>query len=434
MDYQVAFYQDSWPIEGKASTADIVEQVINTRDAAMSQLRLPSSQEGKIDLVSCGIWLKVRTDRPREEGQLTTAFVSVKDKGLHRPVPFSFTREPLAETQIRLIELFPGARGEGLRAILHSVDLVSSPAFDALSYVWGNREVQDTIILGDDSFKRERISASVHAALTELRRPDTSRFIWVDALCIDQHNILERNHQVRIMGTIFASAAQVIIWLGEATEHSKSGIQTLQFIAEGKAFEENPPWKDNPPEVIQKGLTDILSRNWFRRIWTVQEAALSSRKTVMICSDGSFCEWSAAPHCVSLFIRGLKFAAVTADWTENGLAGSDDLGLTGVDLTGIIDLLGQQLQQSVRSKGLNRAGLEPDLLDIAYEVKGKQCVDPRDRLYGILGLAVIRGSDEYHQLQPDYSKTLQQVQDDFRQILLEAAKREPEAWVLAQQA
>jgi hypothetical protein len=142
------------------------------------------------------------------------------------------------------------------------------------------------------------------------------------------------------MGTIFASAAQVIIWLGNATEHSKFGMQTLQFIAQGKASEENPPWKAEAPEVIQNGLVDILSRDWFKRIWTVQEAALSSRMTVMICSDGSFCEWSAAPACVSLFIRGLKFAAVTTDWTENGLAGSDHLGLTGVDLTGIIDLLG----------------------------------------------------------------------------------------------
>jgi hypothetical protein len=177
MDYQVAFYQDLWRIEGNASTADIIEQVINTRDAAILQLRLPSSQEGKVGLISCGIWLKARTDRPREEGQLTTAFVSVKDKGLHRPVPFSFIREPLAGTQIRLIELLPGVRGEGLRAILHSVDLVRSPAFDALSSVWGNPEVQDTITLGNDSFGRERITANLHAALTELRRPDTSRFI-----------------------------------------------------------------------------------------------------------------------------------------------------------------------------------------------------------------------------------------------------------------
>jgi hypothetical protein len=95
-------------------------------------------------------------------------------------------------------------------------------------------------------------------------------------------------------------------------------MQTLQFIAEGKAFEDNPGWKDKPQEVIHKALTDILSCAWFKRILTVQEAALLSCKTVLLCSDGSACKWSAIPTCVSLFIRGLKFAAVTADWNENG--------------------------------------------------------------------------------------------------------------------
>ncbi|KAJ9612338.1 hypothetical protein H2200_003935 [Cladophialophora chaetospira] len=433
MNYQVAFYQESWEIEGKAKTADIVEKVINNRDAAISQLRLPGGQEGNVDHVSCGIWLKVRTDHQQQAGQNTTAFVSVKDRGLHRPVPFSYIREPLKETQIRLIELVPDSWYEPLRAKLHSFDLDNAPAFYALSYVWGNPEVDDTILLGDQTFKRERITANLHAALTQMRRHDTARFIWVDALCIDQQNLQERNHQVQIMGTIFASAAQVVIWLGEATQHSSFGLQTLQYIAEGKAFEDNPPWKSKPPEVIQMGLIDVLRRAWFHRIWTVQEAALSSCKTVMICGDGSFCEWSADPASVSLFIRGLKFAAVTPDWNENGFAGSRDLGLAAVDLTGIITLLGQQLQQALKRRGVKAAALEPDLLDIAYEVKDKQSTDPRDRLYAILGLAEIRGADNVHQLRPDYAKSLHQVHEEFRQILLEAARREPLWWATAEE-
>ena len=377
--------------------------------------------------------MKVRTDHPREAQQTTTAFVSVKDRGLHRPVPFSYIRGPLKDTQIRLIELLPGVGGP-LRAKIQRFDLEKAPAFHALSYVWGHPEVENTILLGHHSFKQERITGNLHAALTEIRRPGQSRFVWVDALCIDQQNLEEKNKQVQIMGTIFASAAEVIIWLGEATEHSKWGMRILQVIAEGKAFEDNPPWKNNPPEVIQKGLIDILSRPWFHRIWTVQEAALSSRKTIMVCGDGSFCEWSAVPASVSLFVRGLKFAAVTADWNENGFFGSRDLGLVGVDLTGIINLLGQQLQQGIRRNGIKVAGLAPDLLDIAYEVKDKESTDPRNKFYAILGLALIRGADQDHQLRPDYTKTLYEVQDDFRRILLETAKKEPEIWAMAKLA
>ena len=84
MDYQVAFYQDSWQVGGPTSTADVIRHTIDRRDVAISQLRLPEGQEGNIDYVSCGVWLKVRTDHPRAAGQTSTAFVSVKDKGLHR--------------------------------------------------------------------------------------------------------------------------------------------------------------------------------------------------------------------------------------------------------------------------------------------------------------------------------------------------------------
>ena len=100
-------------------------------------------------------------------------------------------------------------------------------------------------------------------------------------------------------------------------------------------------------------------------------AAPSSCKTAMVCGDGSFCEWSTAPTSRSLFIRGLKFAAVTADWNENGFSGSGHLGLAGVDLTDNISLLGQQLHQVIRRKGIKTSGLGPDLLGVAYKIKDK---------------------------------------------------------------
>jgi hypothetical protein len=81
MDYQVAFLQDSWEVEESIDYEDVIKQVIGTRDEAIKQLQLPGSQDGKVDHVECGIWLKVRTDRPHLAAT-STAFVSVKDKGL----------------------------------------------------------------------------------------------------------------------------------------------------------------------------------------------------------------------------------------------------------------------------------------------------------------------------------------------------------------
>ena len=42
----------------------------------------------------------------------------------------------------------------------------------------------------------------------------------------------------------------------------------------------------------------------------------------------------------------------------------------------------------------------------------------------------VKGTDKDHQLRPDYTKTVNQVQDDFRWMLLEAAKKAPKRWLL----
>lgn len=38
--------------------------------------------------------------------------------------------------------------------------------------------------------------------------------LFIDAICIDQQNLKEQNHQVGLMSTIFARASKVIMWLG----------------------------------------------------------------------------------------------------------------------------------------------------------------------------------------------------------------------------
>ena len=284
MDYHVSFFQDSWEVKKPIRTEDVVQRVIDTRDAAIKGLQLPGPQEGKVDGVESGIWLKVRTDRPTP-GSTTTAFVSVKDKGLHRPIPFQFFHKLLGPDQIRLLELRPGSESDPLRGRVIEVDLERAPAYTALSYVWGSPEAADTILLGHVSEKPERIVKNLSCALKQMRLTEKPRLIWTDAICIDQNNMVEKSSQVSMMGKIFASATEVLIWLGNKTGASQIGMKVLRYLAEGRGFEENPPWETLLPELVRQGLEDILQRGWFHRIWTVQEAALSSRLTTVKCGE-----------------------------------------------------------------------------------------------------------------------------------------------------
>ena len=117
---------------------------------------------------------------------------------------------------IRVLELLPAA---SLHRKLHcglvetSVD--DPLPFDALSYVWGYPQGDKPLICGGQTIL---ITENCELALRYLRRKDRKVLLWVDAVCIDQYSVLERNHQVSVMGSIYHKAKNVIIWLGCGSE------------------------------------------------------------------------------------------------------------------------------------------------------------------------------------------------------------------------
>lgn len=103
---------------------------------------------------------------------------------------------PLTEPDgMRLLLLLPAAdRAEELRgSLLHtclaecSYDILS--CYTALSYVWGNPALIESIILDGTMVN---ITANLATALRDMRDPSRTHRIWADALCIDQANLGER--------------------------------------------------------------------------------------------------------------------------------------------------------------------------------------------------------------------------------------------------
>ena len=93
-----------------------------------------------------------------------------------------------------------------------------------LSYNWGPADPRYTIrINGLDFQVRQNLQDFLNIARAAL----SERPLWVDAICIDQENIAERNHQVRLMGTIYGKAQSVIVWLGCANEDLRNLFEFL---------------------------------------------------------------------------------------------------------------------------------------------------------------------------------------------------------------
>jgi hypothetical protein len=64
------------------------------------------------------------------------------------------------------------------------------------------------------SGRKLNITTNLFDALKRLRLPDADRVLWVDAICINQFDLEEKNIQVPLMKDIYSKASVVLIWLG----------------------------------------------------------------------------------------------------------------------------------------------------------------------------------------------------------------------------
>jgi len=136
----------------------------------------------------------------------------------------SFAYHDLSQSrrEIRLLSILPGQLSDPIECQLQPHSLDERPVYEALSYVWGDSSNKLQIRLGGCPF---HITRNLYTALRYLRKPDETRVMWIDALCINQGNIKERSHQVTLMNKIFSCATQVICWLATSDDH---GICTSQ--------------------------------------------------------------------------------------------------------------------------------------------------------------------------------------------------------------
>jgi hypothetical protein len=106
-----------------------------------------------------------------------------------------------------------------------------SPGYAALSYVWGSED--DPSHIEVISAQQKGVLAATHnlvVALRHLRQKKKLRRMWIDALCINQSDVEEKNIQVATMGRIYKSADRVISWLGPAHDNSDDAIALLRMI------------------------------------------------------------------------------------------------------------------------------------------------------------------------------------------------------------
>jgi hypothetical protein len=147
-----------------------------------------------------------------------------------------FSYIPLASTQdhIRTLRVLPDLKNGYIQCKLEHTSMAESSSYACLSYVWGPPGIARTILLNDTMF-------AVRRNLFEFLETARQRFhqaLWVDAVCINQSDILEKNEQVAQMGEIYRNATVVIAWLGDCPQLDPIILCDRELLDEWRRREE----------------------------------------------------------------------------------------------------------------------------------------------------------------------------------------------------
>ena len=302
-----------------------------------------------------------------------------------------------------------------------TINASSIPSFVALSYVWG--DPSDTLPL-TYSGGSASVTRNLHAILSCLApeiashdepEPTTTR-LWIDALCIDQTNLGERAAQVSLMGQVYSRATSVLVFLSTVSAPFELGLSFLEQAAEHPDWHYEPSLQplitvggglDARSETLRDSIIALFAAPWFSRVWTVQEFVLAGRLTFR-------CGTSEIDGATVLAALGsLRHHEGGCCWAARREAGRDSRGYIDIpsSANGGLTLLQaiMRLDQLSIMRDVEAYGAKNMLRALAL-FRLRECADPRDHIYGILGLDLEDGGEELmSKMRVDYTMPATQV-------------------------
>lgn len=246
---------------------------------------------------------------------------------MERPKNEHAIYSPLKEHEFRLVRFVPGRYRDLFQPVpcfkLTAFDLRNKPEYIALSYCWTKQDPSRNIYLNEHSFS---IRPNLYAYVDQLHGFDQVRLrrrldphghgprIWwwnswtfIDALCINQDDVRERGHQVRVMEEIYSGAAEVVAWLGMRLDHNVSAVGRTSGLKSGWRYHFepikaqdwvlaqedlkrlSPPLQSGPASTRTSSVEDhfdvlismFIQRGYWSRVWIVQEIVLARRLTIL---------------------------------------------------------------------------------------------------------------------------------------------------------
>ncbi|RFU25577.1 hypothetical protein B7463_g10763, partial [Scytalidium lignicola] len=303
-----------------------------------------------------------------------------------------------------------------------------SRVYTALSYVWGDASITEDILVDGIPFT---VTSNLASALQQIQRSFGDIVLWADAITINQRDIMERNQQVLLMKDIYSKAERVIAWLGPDEHGGSQALKTFENIFRNViSYPNHFEWITKMPELLTvngtytmnsdkriqsndrlEKLMLLLKRPFWKRIWIVQELVLPSNLR-LLCGE----KFTDMPEPDAFY------SAVTMlSKMPSGRPGSLPFHLLWrlIECIAPLRLLAtlrfQHLHQKQPVNGVSEGRSE--FLHMRPLLDFHEASDPRDHVYGLLGLINL-------DIVPDYGENMT-VADVFVEVARHCLKAHP---------
>ncbi|CAH0021308.1 unnamed protein product [Clonostachys rhizophaga] len=353
--------------------------------------------------------------------------------------------------EIRLFTLLPSPQPNApLVGQLQVVSLHSTPPYESLSYAWGAPEFSEPIIINEQTLF---VTPNLDSALRALRHEEKVRLLWIDAICINQRSPQERGHQVTLMRTIYSECERDLLWLGPNTHVEQAhymnlsedllgeGMQLMRGIADkdisvlGVMGHKWAAYKKNQ---IERFLHILKRQQSEKDASDAELAAKIKQREAELSGTANDSAWLLSYDEQTALERVLTFPTVwNRLWVMQELSLAPNIQLVGgrytLDWDVISGFLGdtpyadafhgtyshntvqpcvgrifeivQKIDHQRRiMKEVTAGRRESKLMDVLARFRDTESSDPRDKIYGLLGLV----SDNIN-IEISYELTPQQV-------------------------
>ncbi|KAJ2987818.1 hypothetical protein NUW58_g4303 [Xylaria curta] len=327
-----------------------------------------------------------------------------------------------------------------IEVTLKHAPLSNPPTFAALSYTWGDEQDKTIILLNAIPTLVRR---NLYVALLRLQKRASDNWIWIDAICINQTDDIERSWQVNEMRSIFSLADRVYCWLDPAADDSDAALQILKRVAQevedaGMTMDDLEPFREAEGAIDEMRLAlctklidydelnpkdgscsqgavimeSLLHRPYFSRVWTIQEFSLA-KKCELLCGQSSLNSYT--------FDIAMKAIRLVNHYKSRLWPGTSFWGSKFFFPFNWAYLASKQLKVREAIVSGSPPGLY-NIMRITTACPGRPLYaasDPRDIVFGVLGCAA---DAESLGLRADYRKPANQVFAEATKALIRQRK------------